>query len=96
MMLQLSRDRIVADRAMPNLEPFQFWGVIRTMGEESNLRAWVDNVEDPTERAFLSATLDYTKWFEWGHPFIDAAQEALGISDEELRDLWLWAASVKA
>lgn len=95
-MLKLSRNRITADLAMPKLEPFQFWGVIRAMGEEDNLRAWVDGVEDPIERAFLSATLDYTKWFVWGHPFIAAAQDALGISDQELRDLWLWGASIKA
>ncbi len=94
-MLQLSKSQIAADRAMPNLEPFQFWGAIRAIGEDENLRDWVTGTEDPVERAFLSATLDYAKWFEWDHPLIKAAQAALDINDDELRDLWLWAASIQ-
>ena len=84
------------EKPMPRLEPFQFWGVIRSIGEEENLRNWINSIEDPVERAFLSATLDFTKWFEWGHPFISAAQQALNIDDQELKDLWLWGASVEA
>lgn len=94
--MQLSKSQIAADMVMPDLEPFQFWGAIRAIGEDENLRAWVAGTEDPVERAFLSATVDYTKWFEWNHPFIKAAQVALGIEDDELRDLWLWAASIRA
>lgn len=93
-----------AQAILPNLEPDQFWFVVRVSGYEPDLLAWVDNMNDPgTEAepnaaydpvgwAAASAKLSHAKWFERDHPFIEDARVALGMSVEELDALWRFAA----
>lgn len=77
---------------LPNLEPDQFWGVLRATGYEQPLRDWIATIADPAERGFVSAKLEFAKFFERDHPLIEAAQVALGISDGELDALWQYGA----
>ena len=77
----------------PNLEPDQFWGVLRATGYEQPLRAWIAGIEDPVQRAFVSAKLEFAKYFERDHPLIEDAGLALGIAETELDDLWQYGAS---
>lgn len=72
---------------MPHLEPDQFWFVVRVSGHEDDLNAWLETL-DPIERAAASSKLQYAKFFERDHPFVEAAREALGIPSEQLDDLW--------
>ena len=39
-------DTIAVPR-LPNLEPDQFWFVVRATGHESQLRVWVASLNDP-------------------------------------------------
>ena len=89
----------------PNLEPDQFWFVVRASGHEQDLRDWVTSLNDPGTSeapnpnydpmawAWASAKLDKAKYFERDHPLVEAAREALGMTSEELDDLWLYAAA---
>jgi len=77
----------------PNLEPDQFWGVLRATGYEQPLRAWIDAIEDPVQRGFVSAKLEFAKHFERDHPLIEEARLALDIPELELDDLWKYGAS---
>lgn len=89
----------------PNLEPDQFWFVVRAAGHEAELRAWVAAMNDPGTVegpnptydplmwAAASAKLDFAKFFERDHPLVDAARVALGMSETELDDLWRYAAA---
>lgn len=84
----------------PNLEPDQFWFVVRLTGHEQELRDWVASLNDPLSPnydpvawAAASAKLDFAKYFERDHPLVEAAREALGMSVEQLDDLWKYAAS---
>lgn len=84
----------------PNLEPDQFWFVVRASGHEQELRDWVASLNDPESPnydpmawAVSSAKLDFAKFFERDHPLIEAARDALGISVEQLDDLWKFAAA---
>lgn len=83
----------------PNLEPDQFWFVVRASGHEQELRDWVASLNDPESSnydpmawAVTSAKLDFAKFFERDHPLVEAAREALGIDEVELDALWAYAA----
>ena len=76
----------------PNLEPDQFWGVLRATGYEQPLLDWIAGIEDPVQRAFVSAKLEFAKYFERDHPLIEEAILALGITTTELDDLWKFGA----
>lgn len=84
----------------PNLEPDQFWFVVRASGHEQELRDWVASLNDPQSPnydlmgwAWASSKLDKCKFFERDHPLIDAAREAIGMTPQLLDDLWKYAAS---
>lgn len=77
----------------PDLEPDQFWGVLRATGYEQPLRDWIAAIEDPIQRGFVSAKLEFAKYFERDHPLVEEARLALGVSEIELDDLWKFGAS---
>lgn len=77
----------------PNLEPDQFWFIVRASGYEPDLKAWVASLQDadPVAWAAASAKLDFAGFFERDHPFVEAAREAIGMSILELDTLWGYA-----
>jgi hypothetical protein len=89
---------------LPDLEPAQFWFVVRASGQEQRLRDWVASlndpgteeepnpVYDPVDWAAASSKFDFAKIFERDEPFVDAARDALGITAEQFDDLWSYAA----
>ena len=89
---------------LANLEPDQFWMALRFFGYETSLRAWVaglqpTDVESETyaqDLAFwsaVSAKLEWAKYFERDHPMIEGARQALGITEQQLDNMWMWALS---
>lgn len=95
----LREPETIAVPRLPNLEPDQFWFVVRAAGYHETLLAWVAALNDPesptydpVEWAQASAKLEYAKHFERDHPLVEAARLALGMTPEELDDLWLYAA----
>ncbi|MBO9589053.1 hypothetical protein [Devosia sp.] len=88
-----------AKAEFPNLEPDQFWFVVRVTGHEQELRDWVAGLNDPESPTYdpmawavASAKLDFAKFFERDHPLVEAAQQALGMTAQQLDDLWKYAA----
>lgn len=82
----------------PNLEPDQFWFVVRASGYEPDLLAWVAAMNDPESPnynpvnwAASSAKLQFAKFFERDHEFVETAREAIGMSAAELDALWRFA-----
>lgn len=110
----LEINAIARQQQFPNLEPDEFWFVVRASGYEPALLSWVatmnqtqitqdmeidgeisptlvDNPSyDPVAWAEASAKLQYAKWFERDHPFIEAARIAIGMSIQELDSLWIF------
>lgn len=79
----------------PNLEPDQFWFAVRLSGHEQDLLDWVASLKDspdPLLWAAASSKLEYAKFFERDHPFVEAAREAIGMTEQELDALWSYAA----
>ncbi|RYG28228.1 MAG: hypothetical protein EON93_18970 [Burkholderiales bacterium] len=96
----LREPETIAVPRLPNLEPDQFWFVVRASGHEEELRAWVASLNDPASPdydpmawAVASAKLDFAKFFERDHPLVEAAREALGMTPQELDDLWAYASA---
>lgn len=89
---------------LPNLEPDQFLAAVKFFGFEAALLAWVDglkptDLENPTyeqDLAFwsmVSAKLERAKFFERDHPMIEGARQALGLTEQQLDNMWMWALS---
>lgn len=80
---------------LPHLEPDQFWFVVRVSGHEDDLTAWLDTLreDDPVAWAAASSKLQFAKFFERDHPFVESAREALGIPSEQLDALWAYGAN---
>lgn len=83
----------------PNLEPDAFWFVVRASGYEPALLAWVAAMNDPDSPTYdpvawaeASAKLQFAKYFERDHPFIEAARTAIGMTVDELDALWAFGA----
>jgi len=84
----------------PNLEPDQFWFVVRASGFEKTLTDWVASMNDaqsptydPVGWAAASAKLQFAKFFERDHPFVEEARQAIGMTEAELDALWAFGAS---
>lgn len=92
---QKAEEAKIAERKLqfPNLEPDQFWFVVRASGYEPDLLAWVASLQDtdPVAWAAASAKLEFAKFFERDHPFVEAAREAIGMTIQELDTLWQYA-----
>lgn len=80
---------------LAHLEPDQFWFVVRVSGHEDDLTAWLDSLreDDPVAWAAASSKLQFAKFFERDHPFVESAREALGIPSEQLDALWVYGAA---
>lgn len=91
--LEMAEEAANARRAeFPNLEPDQFWFIVRVSGHEQDLRDWLETL-DPVTRAAASSKLQFAKFFERDHPFVESAREALGIPSEQLDALWAYGAA---
>lgn len=84
---------------LPNLFPDQFWFGLRVTGHEADIRSWIDSFNDPESPnydpvawAAASAKLEYAGYFERDHSLVEAARLHLGLTVQELDDLWTYAA----
>lgn len=84
----------------PNLEPDQFWFVVRASGFEQTLTDWVAAMNDPQSPTYApvswaaaSAKLQFAKFFERDHPFVEEARQAIGMTEAELDALWAFGAA---
>jgi len=83
----------------------RFFGRRDQRDYEGELRAWVAALEPAAPegeqtQAYLdalafwstvSAKVDRAKYFERDHPMIEGARQALGITEQQLDDMWMWA-----
>lgn len=93
---------VIARKAdFPDLFPDQFWFGMRAAGYEDDVRAWIASLNDPESAdydpvawAAASAKLEFATFFERDHPLVEAAREALGMSEVEIDALWRFAAGL--
>ena len=59
-----------------------------------NVLAFVESIEDPTQKALAEVALNDTTEWRRDSPFLAAAAAAIGIDDAELDDLFLTASEI--
>ncbi|KKB12359.1 hypothetical protein VE25_07310 [Devosia geojensis] len=84
----------------PDLEPDQFWFVLRVSGHDQDVLGWVASLNDPASPnydpvlwAYASSKFERAKYFERDHPLVLSAAQAIGIPDLQLDDLWRYGAT---
>lgn len=81
--------------AMPALTSRQFWLAANAIGiSESIVLAQVETIEAPAERDALRIEVAKTSDFSRVHPAVDDLSGLLGITPEQLDDLWIWGAQL--
>lgn len=60
----------------------------------SQVLAYVDSIADPTQKALAEVALNDTTEWRRESPFLNAAAAALGLTDQQLDDLFVTAAAI--
>lgn len=64
-------------------------------GKWPNVLAYVEGIEDATERALAEVALNDTQTWRRDSPFLASVTAALGLSDAEVDDLFIAAAKIE-
>lgn len=64
-------------------------------GMWGGVEAYVDSITDPTEQQLALVALNDTTHWQRSSPFLNAAADALGLSSEQLDDLFKQAAAIQ-
>jgi hypothetical protein len=60
----------------------------------SSVDAAIDAIEDPTDREVARIEWEYATTFERSHPLINQVGTALGLTPEQIDDMWVEAAAL--
>lgn len=75
---------------LPDLEPWRFWSMLDMSGKRSDLLTFIGNLPDP-QKTVAKAKLEYSLVFRRDNDLVLQAQQALGLTDEQLDGLWAQA-----
>jgi hypothetical protein len=78
---------------LPDLLPYQFRAMLALSGKQSALDAYVAGLPDP-QKTIAQAKLDYSLVFQRDNSLVLAAQQALGLTNDQLDALWKQAAAI--
>lgn len=59
----------------------------------SSVEAAIDAIEDPTDREVARIEWEYATTFERSHPLVNQIGTALGLTPEQIDDMWTEAAT---
>ena len=75
---------------IPSLQPYQFFAVLELSGKKDALYDFINNLPIPNN-VVAKAKLEHTLSFNRNDPLVLSAQQALGLSEQELDNLWAQA-----
>ena len=78
---------------LPDLEPWRFFAMLDLSGKRPALEAFIDGLPEPDKNVARNK-LERSLTFLRGNDLVLAAQQALGLTDEQLDTLWLQASSL--
>lgn len=87
----------------PPVQPYVPQQVTRAQGKAALIQAslwqavldYVDGITDPTEKALADVALNDTTHWQRTSPFLNEAAAALGLTNEQLDDLFRQAAEIQ-
>ena len=89
----VTRTWAVAKAPLPELEPYQFFAMLDLSGKAAALNAFIDALPSP-QNIVARRKLEKALAFHRDNDLVLAAQQALGLTDEQLDALWLQAAAL--
>lgn len=78
---------------MPELQPYQFFAMLEISGKKAALDAFIDALP-AQEKAVARAKLDHAFTFHRQNDLVLDAQQAIGLTGEQLDALWTQAAAL--
>lgn len=78
---------------LPDLAPWQFRAMLKLSGKENDLIVFLDAMAEPT-KTVAKAKLEYTLVFQRENDLVLAAQQAMGLTEQQLDALWTQALSL--
>lgn len=78
---------------MPELQPYQFFAMLEISGKKAALDAFIDALPAP-QNIVARTKLDKSLAFHRDNDLVLAAQQALGLTNDQLDALWTQAASL--
>jgi len=82
-----------ATAAYPDLLPYQFRAILALSGHQTALDDYIAGLADPA-KTIAQAKLDYSLSFQRDNELVLAAQQALGLTDDQLNALWAQARAI--
>lgn len=79
---------------LPDLAPFQFRAMLKLSGKQDDLYAFIEALPEP-DKTIAQSKLEYSLVFKRDNSLVIAAQDALGLSTEQLDALWLQAYGIE-
>lgn len=89
----VTRTWAVAKAPLPELEPYQFFAMLDLSGKAAALDVFIDALPSP-QNIVARRKLEKALAFHRDNDLVLAAQQALGLTDEQLDALWLQAAAL--
>ena len=78
---------------LPDLQPYQFFAVLEISGMKASVDAFINSLPSP-QNIIARSKLENTLSFERNNDLVLAAQAALHLTDKQLDQLWLQAATL--
>jgi hypothetical protein len=77
-----------------NISPRQAREIIIRIGLFNTVETYINNIEDETERLIARNYWEYSEVFERNHPVLLTLVSALGITDEQLDNMFIEASKL--
>lgn len=81
---------VASPATLPDLAPWQFFAMLELSGKKPDLDAFIEALPEP-DKIVAKAKLDKSLTFQRDNDLVLAAQQAVGLTDEALDDLWAQA-----
>jgi hypothetical protein len=82
-----------ANPILPDLLPYQFWAMVEISGKRNALDTFANSLPG-NQKIVAKAKLQHTLSFRRDNELVEAARQGIGLTSEELDDLWLQAAAL--
>lgn len=84
---------VVTPVTLPDLAPYQFRAMLKLSGKQDDLYAVLDAMPEPN-RTVAQSKLEYSLTFKRDNDLVLSAKQALGLTEAELDEMWIQAASI--
>lgn len=78
------------------LRPWQFKAMVLYLNKDTAIRAAIENITDPLQRAVALSRYENATAYNYDDPFLHQMRVAVSMSEQELTDAWMIAKDLKS